>query len=562
MSVDEELSPQQRQHDYNFSGLQGLQVVGSAAGAGGDEGPENSLWREALRSELEARAARFRQAVDASLYSPMTELSAGSATRLRNWRPAPICCRPVRSYSPTPVCPRQLEKPSRRGSSCGWRRRPGDFLDLCLPCEAWRTVRLVRDLAAKISKLLGVLEREPMRSQIKALDQNSRAALRKHGVRFGAYYVYVPTVLKPASRALALQLWSLHMLQVDAEGLAKALIPMASSGRTSLAVDQLISTKAIALRASGQCRRARCAGLTSSSGLPTMIGAVSCWRSTSGGARSAGPVFIVSGQMTSLAGCSGETFASILRSLGFESSEIDRGELVLPRPAVEAQATSMSSSVARSPDDSPAKDGAQSPSVPTCDVLRGSGSRSGTGREEEEGFSAAASDSEEPNGETREEDFGKDRPAEFALASNAAEVPESAGNNTSSTDTTVTRGARPKTASGVESAAFSSVQERVSGSRSVNDPPGERFIGRGASDRGRSGREPSPGRIDSRPAGRRASSVACAWPFRKRSRRRKAPPDDAETEYLRRGREFGVATPGDRRPELPFRKTPGAAINP
>lgn len=67
MSVDEELSPQQRQHDYDFSGLQGLQVVGSAAGAGGDEGPENSLWREALRSELEARAARFRQAVDASI---------------------------------------------------------------------------------------------------------------------------------------------------------------------------------------------------------------------------------------------------------------------------------------------------------------------------------------------------------------------------------------------------------------------------------------------------------------------------------------------------------------
>ena len=81
----------------------------------------------------------------------------------------------------------------------------------------------MRDLAAKVANALGVLERDSVRSQVKAFDQNSRAALRKHGVRFGAYYIYVPTVLKPASRALALQLWGLRAQGVGADALAQSL---------------------------------------------------------------------------------------------------------------------------------------------------------------------------------------------------------------------------------------------------------------------------------------------------------------------------------------------------
>ncbi len=185
-------SPQQRQHDYDFSGLQGLQVVGSAAGAGGDEGPENSLWREALRSELEARAARFRQAVDASIVLANDGVIRWLGDPIAKLATGPDLLSPRAVILADTVCPRQLEKPSRRGSSCGWRRRPGDFLDLCLPCEAWRAIGPVHNLAAKISESLGVLEREPMRSQIKALDQNSRAALRKHGIRFGAFTFTLP----------------------------------------------------------------------------------------------------------------------------------------------------------------------------------------------------------------------------------------------------------------------------------------------------------------------------------------------------------------------------------
>jgi ATP-dependent RNA helicase SUPV3L1/SUV3 len=37
-----------------------------------------------------------------------------------------------------------------------------------------------------------VLERSKIAAEMKDLDQPSRASLRKYGVRFGAYHIYLP----------------------------------------------------------------------------------------------------------------------------------------------------------------------------------------------------------------------------------------------------------------------------------------------------------------------------------------------------------------------------------
>jgi len=95
----------------------------------------------------------------------------------------------------------------------------------------------VRDLAVKLSESLGVLERERVKAQVKALDQNARGALRKIGVRFGAFYIYVPALLKPASRTLCTQLWALRRADAEKEAVAERLLHFASSGRTSFAVE-------------------------------------------------------------------------------------------------------------------------------------------------------------------------------------------------------------------------------------------------------------------------------------------------------------------------------------
>ena len=98
---------------------------------------------------------------------------------------------------------------------------------------------LARGIAYQIVETLGVLERSKVADDLKSLDQASRAVLRKHGVRFGAYHVYVPALLKPAPRSLAAQLWALKHGGPDMKGLDD-LQRLAASGRTSFAADKEI----------------------------------------------------------------------------------------------------------------------------------------------------------------------------------------------------------------------------------------------------------------------------------------------------------------------------------
>ena len=69
---------------------------------------------------------------------------------------------------------------------------------------------IARGVAFRIAESLGVLERSQVAEDVKSLTQEARATLRKLGVRFGAYHLYLPALLKPAPRAFAAQLWALR----------------------------------------------------------------------------------------------------------------------------------------------------------------------------------------------------------------------------------------------------------------------------------------------------------------------------------------------------------------
>jgi len=68
---------------------------------------------------------------------------------------------------------------------------------------------LARGFAFRLVEGLGVLPREGVADEVKALDQEARSMLRKHGVRFGQFTVFLPALLKPAPTRLRLVLWSL-----------------------------------------------------------------------------------------------------------------------------------------------------------------------------------------------------------------------------------------------------------------------------------------------------------------------------------------------------------------
>ena len=81
---------------------------------------------------------------------------------------------------------------------------------------------IARGIAFQLIEALGVLERAKIAAEMKDLDQPSRASLRKYGVRFGAYHIYVPALLKPAARALASLLWAQKQDNVDMSALSGA----------------------------------------------------------------------------------------------------------------------------------------------------------------------------------------------------------------------------------------------------------------------------------------------------------------------------------------------------
>ncbi len=68
---------------------------------------------------------------------------------------------------------------------------------------------LARGVAFQLVEAMGVIPREKIAADIKALDQESRGMLRKHGVRFGQYTIFLPLLLKPAPTRLRLVLRSL-----------------------------------------------------------------------------------------------------------------------------------------------------------------------------------------------------------------------------------------------------------------------------------------------------------------------------------------------------------------
>ena len=68
---------------------------------------------------------------------------------------------------------------------------------------------LARGFAFRLVEGFGILPRAAVAGEVKSLGQDERALLRKHGVRFGQFTVFLPALLKPAPTRLRLVLWGL-----------------------------------------------------------------------------------------------------------------------------------------------------------------------------------------------------------------------------------------------------------------------------------------------------------------------------------------------------------------
>jgi ATP-dependent RNA helicase SUPV3L1/SUV3 len=212
-----------------------------------------------------------------------------------------------------------------------------------------------RGIAFQLIEALGVLERAKIAAEMKDLDQPSRAALRKYGVRFGAYHIYVPPLLKPAARALASLLWAQKQDNVDMSALSGAQ-HLAGSGRTSFAVDKQLNRDAYRVLGYRQCGE-RAVRVDILERLADLIRPALSWREGSLGEKPAGAFdgrsFVVTQAMTSLTGSAGEDFASILRALGYR---MERRPPLPPKPvAAVIEAAAAETPVAEATADAPSE---------------------------------------------------------------------------------------------------------------------------------------------------------------------------------------------------------------
>ncbi|WP_454616131.1 helicase-related protein [Bradyrhizobium cenepequi] len=227
---------------------------------------------------------------------------------------------------------------------------------------------IARGIAFQLVEALGVLERAKISAEMKDLDQPSRATLRKYGVRFGAYHIYFPQLLKPAARALASLLWAEKQDNVDLSALSNVQ-HLASSGRTSFPIDKALLRDAYRVLGYKQCGE-RAVRVDILERLADLIRPALAWREGTQGAKPAGAFdgrgFVVTQAMTSLTGSAGEDFASILRALGYR---MERRPAPPPKP-VEVVETE---SAETPPVEAPAEAAAETPVEETAAELPASG---------------------------------------------------------------------------------------------------------------------------------------------------------------------------------------------
>jgi ATP-dependent RNA helicase SUPV3L1/SUV3 len=320
--------------------LDGFMFTPETSTAGSDAKALAGAAQKALAGEINARATRLAQAADGQFVLSNDDTVRWLGQPVAKLLPGDEPLKPRLRI----ICDEHLTGAPRDGvqarSDLWLKSHIERVLEPLFRLAAADDVSgIARGIAYQLIEALGVLDRPRIADEVKGLDQPARATLRKYGVRFGAYHVYVPGLLKPAPRVLATQLWALKHGGSETKGLA-AIEQLAASGRTSIAADKDFN-KVLYRTAGYRVCGERAVRVDILERLADLIRPALAWRAGTIGSKPPGAIdgfgFTVTVGMTSLAGCSGEDFASVLRSLGYRMEK--RTKPVEP-PPVSAESAS------------------------------------------------------------------------------------------------------------------------------------------------------------------------------------------------------------------------------
>ncbi|NIZ15186.1 helicase-related protein [Phaeobacter sp. HF9A] len=204
---------------------------------------------------------------------------------------------------------------------------------------------LARGFAFRMVESLGVLPRAGVAQEVKELDQDARGALRKHGIRFGQFTIFMPLLLKPAPTRLRLLLWSLaNGLQEFPEAPPPGLVTVPAMPEAPEGYDTMAG-----YRAAGQ----RMIRIDMLERLADMLRA----EDSRGG-------FEAKPDMLSITGMTLEQFADLMQGLGYRTEKGERVKVkavdvvVSETPASEAETAPVDAAIAT---DTPAEAASDTP---------------------------------------------------------------------------------------------------------------------------------------------------------------------------------------------------------
>jgi ATP-dependent RNA helicase SUPV3L1/SUV3 len=174
----------------------------------------------ALRPELHLRADRFYNAPDTEFdFTEQGGLMWGEHA-IGKLVKGPEVLRPTaEAFVDDEAGPEVMQKVQRRLQHFIDRKIANLFEPLLALSRDEAIDGLARGFAFQLVEALGVLPRSQVADDVKSLDQDARAVLRKHGIRFGQFTIFQQLLLKPAPTRLRLVL----------SGLSKGLSEFAES---------------------------------------------------------------------------------------------------------------------------------------------------------------------------------------------------------------------------------------------------------------------------------------------------------------------------------------------
>ncbi|MEM6462673.1 MAG: helicase-related protein [Pseudomonadota bacterium] len=324
---------------HHVGQLNGFRFTPDAGAEGPDAKAVLAAAQKSLALEFEARAARLHA-------SGNSDFALGSDGLIR-WLGDPVA---KLSDSENLLKPRavlladeQLSDQAREVVMSRIERHVGHHISTVLkPLEDLTSAEdidgLAKGMAFRLVEALGVLFRRDVAADVKALDQDARGSLRRYGVRFGAYHVFMPALLKPAPAELITMLWSLRNDGFDKPGYGEITGALAA-GRTSIVTDPTFEREFYRL-AGFRFLGKRAVRIDILERLADIIRPLLHWKPESGprpeGAYD-GRRFSTTPAMLSILGATPDDIEEILKGLGYRAEAVEPEEAERHLSSIDAQ---------------------------------------------------------------------------------------------------------------------------------------------------------------------------------------------------------------------------------